>query len=352
MIRTPLDGSGFKWMAGSLILGVVLGICFTLLLRPGGVGGSDRPEAAESLKEGLALSRQLAADGKNPEALKVLQKLVERHPGSPEAYNNLAALQAAMGQLEASRELLEKGLRTNESYSAIYENLGVVYSEIARSSYGKALRLELPPSTPRLKVLTHQAPPATTARAVAPPAYSRPATTQVASAPAATKGPPPLPASSTPPAPAAPTPATKPGPSPSPAAAPPSVSAEAPAATAAPSRKDEEREVLNTLYAWARAWSDQDAAGYLSFYSGKFVPENGASRKAWEKQREQRLRRPAWIKVDLKKIILTPTGPDSVEVKMIQDYRAEGFKDKARKSMTLVRENGAWRIAAEDIQGR
>jgi hypothetical protein len=119
-----------------------------------------------------------------------------------------------------------------------------------------------------------------------------------------------------------------------------------------PSRKDQDREILDTLYGWAKAWSNQDAAGYLSYYSKNFRPENGASRKAWEKQREERLQRPGWIKVDLKKIVLTPTGPDTVEAKMIQDYRADTFKDKARKTVTLVRENDVWRIQAEDIQGR
>lgn len=345
MIKTPLDRSGFKWTAGSLVLGAVLGICFTVLLRPGGAGGaSDRSEAAKTLKEGLARSRQLASAGNAPEALKILEKLVERYPESPEPYNNMAALRASMGELEASRELLEKGLRTNESYAAIYENLGVIYSEIARSSYGKALRLELPPSAPQLKVLTHQGPPATAARAASPPAYSRAAAPQAAPAPPATGAPLTAPA-------ALPASAAKPQ-APPPSAVPAPEPAASPAAGQAPSRKDQDREILDTLYGWARAWSDQDASAYLSYYSKNFRPENGAGRRTWEQQREERLRRPAWIKVDLKKIVLTPTGPDTVEVKMIQDYRAETFRDKARKTMTLVRENGAWRIQAEDIRGR
>lgn len=342
MIKPLRDHAGFKWMGGGLLLGALLGICFYVLFTPGASpqGGSVRPEAARGISEGLDRSQSLASEGKVAEAAKILEDLVERYPENPEAYNNLAALKASLGELESSRELLEKGLRTNESYAAIYENLGVVYSEIARSSYGKALRLELPPSAPQLKVLTHLAPAATTARAVAPsiPSPSPPSPPAQLPSPAPSAK-----------APAAATPSVAP-PAPAPAGVEKAAAASAPAPKK-PSRKDEEREMLKALHAWAGAWSKQDVAGYLSHYSRSFDPGEGLSRSTWEKQREERLTRPSWIKVDLKNIILEPAGPDTVEVKLIQDYRADTFRDKARKALTLVREDGAWRIQSEAIAG-
>lgn len=351
MIKTLFDHSGFKWMGGGLVLGAILGICFYVLLSPGGAGrAAGRPEAAQGLKEALQQSQALASEGKSAEAAKILEKLVERYPGSPEAYNNLAALQASQGELESSRELLEKGLRTNESYAAIYENLGVVYSEIARSSYGKALRLELPPSAPQLKVLTHLAPAATTARAVALSSSSSSSTPLTPSAPSQAASSATAPQVS-PAVAAVPTPAKQPETVlPPPAFSKPTSSP--PAQEPASSRKAEEKEMLKALHGWAKAWSNQDADAYLSFYSRKFEPESGLSRNVWEKQREQRLERPSWIKVSLHNIILDPKDPDTVEVKLIQDYRADTFRDRARKTMTLVREDGAWRIQSENIPGR
>ena len=331
-----------KWVASAFVLGAVLGICFTVLLRtpsdaPRKAQASPRSEINKSLAEGLLNSSRLMEEGRAQEAEATLKNLIERHPGSPEPYNNLAQLMASRGELEKSRELLEKALRTHEGYAAVYENLGVVYSEIARSSYGKALRLDLPPSTPQLKLL------AVPVEAAAPSVIA----SSGDPSPRASESPAPVPPPSQP-EPAAPAP--PPAPPPPPAA--PGGGAGARAGgkpTPKPAVKQEE--IVRTLHAWAQAWSQQDVPTYLSFYGKDFRPDDGTERGAWEEQRRQRIQHPSWITVTLRNVAVTPNGTDAARVRLVQEYAADTFRDRTRKEFEMTRENGVWRILSERSLG-
>lgn len=330
-----------KWVASAFVLGAVLGICFTVLLRPPSdpprkAQASPRSEISKPLAEGLLNSSRLMEEGRAQEAEATLKNLIERHPGSPEPYNNLAQLMASRGELEKSRELLERALKTHEGYAAVYENLGVVYSEIARSSYGKALRLDLPPSTPQLKLL---------AVPIEAPAPSVIAASGEPSPRASESSAPAPPPSQPEPAAPAPTPAA-------PAPTPP-VAAAAPRAEEKPTPKPavKQEEVVRTLQAWAQAWSQQDVPAYLSFYGKDFRPDDATERGAWEEQRRQRIRHPSWITVTLRNIAVTPSGADAARVRLVQEYAADTFRDRTRKEFEMVRENGAWRILSERSLG-
>ena len=62
--------------------------------------------------------------------------------------------------------------------------------------------------------------------------------------------------------------------------------ATAPASTAKPPQKasasGNPEDVVRSLNNWARAWSSNDVAGYLSSYSPDFQTPKGVSRRAWE----------------------------------------------------------------------
>ena len=46
------------------------------------------------------------------------------------------------------------------------------------------------------------------------------------------------------------------------------------------------------LEAWTRAWSSNDADGYLGFYAPDFQTPNGEPREEWEAARRERLAKP------------------------------------------------------------
>ena len=48
-------------------------------------------------------------------------------------------------------------------------------------------------------------------------------------------------------------------------------------------------EVLDTVNAWAKAWSAKNVDAYLAFYARDFKTPGGEARPEWEKARRQRI---------------------------------------------------------------
>ena len=260
----------------------------------------------------------LAELGDSKEAADIFLKLTQDYPELPEPYNNLAVLYAAQGQYDKARAALERSLHTHPSYATAYENLTEVYAKLANQAYDKALQLETAGSSPKsnklalVRELVPVAPRAVEAVAVA--TASTPTATPevapvnaVAASPAAEQraaaaGPAPHPqaaahdkvvvAAAKPATPAAPSPNAAQAPQ---VAAP--LRAASPAQTApaqragAPQRvaSSPQSEVVETVLAWAAAWSRKDARAYLAFYAKQFKPPRGEPRAQWEQARRSRI---------------------------------------------------------------
>jgi len=82
----------------------------------------------------------LAELKRNPEAIHVFAKLIQDYPDLPEPYNNLAAIYVAQGQLEKARDVLERGLRTDQAYALAYRNLNEVYAQLANRAYDRTVQ--------------------------------------------------------------------------------------------------------------------------------------------------------------------------------------------------------------------
>jgi hypothetical protein len=272
-------------------------------------------------------------------------------------------LYAEQGNLDAAKATLEKGIQTSSVYGTIYKNLGMIYAQIARNSYGKALQLGTRPTIPHLALLDPMTPaPVSPAPAPAKPT-STPAAGQKPASAVKTAATQPKPAAAPAPAAAAETAkvpvkteATKatPAKSSAPAAVKPVVTA-APAAVAPPQLRtlviSKDQAIQDTVLAWAQAWSDKDYAAYSSFYAESYQPRAGRSRVQWEALRRRRLERPQWIKVALSDIRIKPIGTNKAQVTFTQSYASNFFHDVSRKALDVVEINGRWRIAAEHSLG-
>lgn len=267
----------------------------------------------------------LAGKGELDRAAAVFKKLIADYPKLPEPYNNLAAIYAREGRLADAKDLLERGLHTDQRYATIYENLSAIYVQMARASYAKALRIKSAGQLPPLHVLS--------ALATAPVA---PAPIKVASAappapPPVKPAPPAAPPVATPPAPPAPAKVA-------PAAAPPAKPANGGAAA--------RQAVAGVLQGWATAWSQQDVAAYLADYAADYAPA-GMSHDAWVQERHSRLTRPAWIKVSLSGIDVRLNAPGRATATLTQHYTAANYRDVTLKRLTLALRNGNWKITSE-----
>jgi Flp pilus assembly protein TadD len=84
----------------------------------------------------------LADLGRVDDAMAMFGQLVEDHPELAEPYNNLAALHAGRGEIDAARLSLEQAIRARPDYSVAHENLGDTYLMLAARAYSEAARLD------------------------------------------------------------------------------------------------------------------------------------------------------------------------------------------------------------------
>jgi tetratricopeptide (TPR) repeat protein len=302
---------------------------------------ANRPNDAQMrFLKGLILTER----NKTAEAITIFTKLTEDFPELPEPYNNLAVLYAGRGEYEKARESLEMAIRTHPSYATAHENLGDVYAKLASQSYDKALQLDGRNSTAQTKLslvrnLIAGKPDTVASAAPAPAAKpaSKPAETKPSAPPVVAVAPPVV-------APPAVTP---------PVVTPPAV-ALAPSKPAAPEPKPNtigmDSQVLAAVEAWAKAWTDQDMAGYLGAYSQEFETPGKMSRTNWEKMREQRIVGKETIRVVVENPLITITGDEAV-VKFKQSYFSNRLNNVSSKTLTMKQEGGTWKITSERVGG-
>ncbi len=105
-------------------------------------------------------------------------------------------------------------------------------------------------------------------------------------------------------------------------------------------------EIGSMVRAWAAAWSDQDVARYLAFYSDEFRPE-AMSREAWLEQRRQRLAGPAFIEVSVTDLRIDMVDPTKAIAAFEQAYTSSTYRDRVRKVLELQLRDSEWRIIRE-----
>ncbi len=106
-----------------------------------------RAELASAAKPGDAglrflLGVLLSESGRTADAVAVFDRMTEDFPDQPEPYNNLAVIEAAKGQLDRARSLLDTALRLDPAYRTAHENLGDVYIRLAQRAYEAAINAQ------------------------------------------------------------------------------------------------------------------------------------------------------------------------------------------------------------------
>ncbi len=267
----------------------------------------------------------LAEQNKPNDAIKIFTELTQEFPELPEPYNNLAVLYASQGHYDKARAALEMAIRTHPSYSTAHENLGDIYAKMASQAYDKALQLDkanapLQTKLNLIKDLFSNAP--------RPPkvAAMKPEATKVAAVTPAPKQPEPASKAAAKPA----EPAAKPVPAQEPAK---------------PARNEDE--VLKAVNQWARAWSENDVAGYLQLYATDFKTPKGEKRADWESQRKARIAKPRKIqvKVESPKVVFKDNGRATVTFR--QHYESGPLKVASVKTLVMVKAADKWLIQQE-----
>ncbi|MEK6243547.1 MAG: tetratricopeptide repeat protein [Pseudomonadota bacterium] len=261
-----------------------------------------------------------AEQGNTKDATDVFLALTKDHPDLPEPYNNLAVIYASQGQYDKARGALEQSIRTHPSYATAYENLGDVYAKLASQAYDKALQIDSanPGAKNKLALVRElvggSAPAKPVAVAVAPTTSAAPK--EPAKAPVVVAA----------------------------------VESAKPAAEKPAAPKAGNAEILETVNAWAKAWSAKDVDGYLAFYGKDFKTPGGEARANWEKARRQRISAPKSIAVTVEAPKVSVAADGQASVTFRQGYRSDVIKSTTTtKTLLLARSDGRWLIQQERV---
>ena len=111
------------------------------------------------------------------------------------------------------------------------------------------------------------------------------------------------------------------------------------------STADSQAAIAKQLGLWQAAWSSKEITAYLGIYAKSFVPLK-MNRSEWEADRRVKLNKPGAIQVN----VLEPSfesQSSGVTVVFAQEYTSSNFRDKTRKRLDWVQEDGEWRIQRE-----
>ncbi|KPA16434.1 conserved hypothetical protein, secreted [Candidatus Magnetomorum sp. HK-1] len=327
----------------------------------------------------------LFESGRIDESIDVFKLLTQEYPLKPELYNNLAVSYAVKGDYYHARDALKKAIEIYPGYTKAHENLGDIYMNIARQSYEKALQLD-PDKKSIHKKLNHinnlpimqgSSNKSTVANAANEQTHQRPVRK-----PAQVR-------------------ATITNPSPihnPPASVPQKIQAENIARAEAqkmvqnviqqevdkigqPTQKVkqsmrshmdsvktekspcmtwdshpelkviEENAIIKALKTWASVWSRKDLKAYISMYAPDFKPPQNMSRKTWERQRKNRLKK-KYINVTIANPQITFVTCALSRVTFDQFYQSGSYEDQTKKLVLFKKVGPDWRIIKESAVSR
>ncbi len=346
----PKSGSGR--FALLIALGIAIGAVLYLVLFGLQTPSQQKdPGFPERLLAGLELGSRQLEQGNIADAEKTFQGLVDEFTLYPQPYNNLAAISAQRGDLEGARSYLERAMATDESYVTVYRNLGTVYSEMARDSYGRALQLKKGQQALTLQVFGGEQLLAVDSNVTEPPQPAKVVTvdavkteaeqhTVVVASVDGVGGSEKVEKTET---------IKK-------SSAQETAAHETATETTEPVTEivltPEPQSAVDFLRRWATAWSAQDVDSYLEFYAREFEPSSGNSRDEWANQRRSRLTRPKSIDVTLDDFSMVRQADERMQIEVTQSYKSDRYADRTRKLFDLTHDGDDWQIVRERSLGR
>jgi tetratricopeptide (TPR) repeat protein len=133
----PPKGARSWWFrlglaAGVLVLGIVGFAAARALGLGGGAGGpiADEPAEARTLEQLVADGYASQQAGDFEAAIRDLEAAVEREPGNPERYFNVARAYFASGDPDAASDLIQEAVNLTPGDSGLHQSAGWVYQEL------------------------------------------------------------------------------------------------------------------------------------------------------------------------------------------------------------------------------
>ncbi|MDF1590119.1 MAG: SPOR domain-containing protein [Desulfobacterales bacterium] len=114
-------------------------------------------------------------------------------------------------------------------------------------------------------------------------------------------------------------------------------------------------EIKDFLQEWKTAWEKSagekgDTDAFMSFYAEGFT-SNGLDKNKWRRNKAEKNRRKAWIRITLDKInIIGPLGNGRYEARFTQAYQSSNYADTSNQVLVLQKEASDWKIIGTNPQ--
>lgn len=116
-----------------------------------------------------------------------------------------------------------------------------------------------------------------------------------------------------------------------------------------PQQNPDHEAIHSALEGWRLAWINKDWDGYVKHY-GKSFKGDAKTRKAWLKQRKDKIQHGKSIKLELSNIIIKNVKKDKFDVEFTQSYQSDSYNDKGTKVLTFKHEKNLWIIIQEKFK--
>lgn len=299
------------------------------------LGALSAPAWADYTSKTITKANTLVQKGKVDEARKLLNKLIIKRPKSAEAYNNLAAIEAELGNKQAAKALLEQALSTSQGHKLAYENILKLNRSIALDSYKESLNLTNQNSQVTLKpaqtaFTLSQAAPQIIEKPVEKIVYvdkpvekvvekivyvDKPVEKVVEKIVYIDK------------------PTEK------------IIDNQTASTGNTPTLEDAKTLTLN----WASAWQSRDIPTYINSYVNDFSNVNSGRHDHWISHRTSRIQTPKFIHIKLENIQVKRLSPNTATVTFLQHYKSDLLSDTITKQLLVTVEDGHWKIQKESI---
>lgn len=225
-------------------------------------------------------------------AIETYKILIEKFPNLPEPYNNLAVLYAEQNKLIKAKDILQKALKTNNSYSVAHINLGDVYTRMASDAYRKAFELDKSPvADNKLQLINELF------------SYSPNMQKKYLAVPESD---------------------TK-------------------------SEKKKLADLALLVESWRSSWEDKDIEAYFSNYSKYLKVKGDMSYKKWKITRTEKIINKKEINIKLTNIRYDYKN-GFWYISMNQAYNSGNYSDNEEKTLIVINESGSYKIIEENIK--
>lgn len=227
-------------------------------------------------------------------AIKTYISLIEKFPTLPEPYNNLAVLYAEQNKLLEAKQILEKALKTNNSYSIAHINLGDVYTRMASDAYRKAFELDKSPvANNKLQLINELF--------SYSPNMQRNDLVDIASK------------------------------------------------SEIKSKEQKLADLALFVERWKTSWEDKNLETYFSSYSKYFKVKGDINYKDWKRTRTEKIINKKEINIQLTKIKYK-FKEGLWFINMSQAYNSGNYSDKENKTLVIINESGDYKIIEENTE--